>query len=206
MKIILKNAILFIALSIAFSNFTACTNPASTQKGPVDETAPPASNNNSAETKSSSYPNAPAGIMQPEIKDVDGNAFKLEDKKGKVVLVNLWAIWCGPCIAEMPHLVEMQEKYKDQGFEIVGLNIGDNEGQHEPEENVKAFAEKMKLNYQLGYADDKLTGEFNKITRMGGIPQSFLVNREGKLINVFQGGGSRVVNQMKEAVEKVMNE
>ncbi len=203
MKNLTGNLILFVVLSVAFSSFTACTNTASTQKGPVDEEA--SSSNSSSEQTKTVYPPAPTGIMLTEIDDLEGNKFKLEDKKGKVVLINLWAIWCGPCIGEMPHLVEMQEKYKDKDFEVVGLNTGNEDFQIEPADNIKAFAEKQNLNYQLGYADNKLVSEFVKISRMQGIPQTILINREGQLTGVFTGGGAGVLNKMKATVEKTVN-
>jgi thiol-disulfide isomerase/thioredoxin len=205
MKNLLKNAILFVALSIAFSNLMACTNTATTQKGPEVETSPTvdAKANTAAtpEAKDSIYPPAPSGILQTEIKDLDGNVFKVEDKKGKVVLLNLWATWCGPCREEMPDIVAMQEKYKDKGFEVYGLNTDD-----ESVEDVKAFAQQMKLNYQLAYASGKMLSEFIKVTRLSGIPQTILINRDGRMTFAVGGGGRKVVNEMKAAVEKTVNE
>lgn len=204
MKNLFKNALLFAALSIAFSNFTGCTNTASTQKGPEAEVSPTAgSNTNSTttETKNSDHPPAPSGILQTEIKDLDGNIFKVEDKKGKVVLLNLWATWCGPCRAEMPEIIAMQEKYRDKGLEVYGLNTDD-----ESVEDIKAFAQQMKLNYSLGYASGKMLNEFIKVTRLSGIPQTIIINREGKMTFAVGGGGNRVVRDMKEAVEKTVNE
>ncbi len=204
MKNLFKNAAVFVVLSIALSGFSACSN-SNTQKDTAENTTS-VTNSAANSAAKNDYPPAPAGIMQAEIKDVNGGAFKLEDKRGKVVLVNLWGIWCVPCVAEMPHLIEMQDKFKDKDFQIVGLNIGNDEGEEEPAENIKNFAEKKKLNYQLGYADEKLFDEFVKVSRMSGIPQTILINREGKLTGVFTGGGPRVVAQMKEKVEKVVNQ
>ena len=204
MKNLFTNIVLFVPLSVTFSSFTACSNSASTQKGPVIEVAPTASGNtatNTTEIKSSNFPPVPPGISQSEIKDLDGQTFKIEDKKGKVVLINLWATWCGPCRAEMPELVAMQEKYRDKGFEVIGLDSDD-----ESVEEIKAFAEKMKLNYQLGYADGKMLSEFIKITRLAGIPQTMIINREGKMVLAIGGGGPRAINNIKETVEKTVNE
>jgi thiol-disulfide isomerase/thioredoxin len=200
MKNLLANFVLLIALSIVFSGLTACTKNAGTQRSSVDEnTAAP---DNSGNSKKVNYPPVPTGIIQAEIKDLEGNTFKIEDKKGKVVLVNLWATWCAPCRAEMPELVEMQEKYQDKDFEVIGLDVDD----EETPEQIKVFAEKMKLNYQLGYAHNRLRSEMLKITRMSAIPQTILINREGQLTGVFTGGGAGVINKMKEAVEKTVNE
>jgi thiol-disulfide isomerase/thioredoxin len=203
MKDLFKNFTLLLALSIVFSTLTACTT-ASLEPGPGGVTQ---SNSGSTETKKtdgSSYPPAPSAIAQAEIKMLDESIFKLEEKKGKVILFNLWGIWCGPCIQEMPHLIELQEKYKDKNFEIIGLNVGDDNGEPESAENIKAFVEKHKLNYQIGYIDRKLFEEFVKVSKLAGVPQSVLINREGRMIGVFSGGGPKVINMMKETVNKEM--
>jgi len=207
MKKLFTNSLLFAALCIALSNFTACST-ASTQKGPVVESPSNTANNTptTTEAKDSSYPPVPTGLSQAAIKDLDGNTYTVADKKGKVVLVNLWAIWCGPCIAEMPHLIEMQEKYRDQGFEVVGLNTGDDNGETESVENIKAFVQQKKLNYAIGYADEKFFSEMIKLTRMAAIPQSIIINREGRMTGIFKGGGRRVIDEMKQTVEKTMAE
>ena len=199
MKVFFTNIALFIVLSFAFSALTSCTN---TQTSAVNENSTAANTTDApSEKKKVIYPPAPAAIMQADIKLLDGTTFKLLDKKGKVLLVNLWATWCTPCVAEMPHLVEMQDKFKDQGFEIIGLDIDP-----ETKEEIDAFAVKQKLNYQLGWADGNLMNEFVKITRLQGIPQSLLINREGQLTGVFTGGGGKTVAKMKETVEKIVNE
>ncbi len=101
----------------------------------------------------------------------------------------------------MPELIAMQEKYKDQNFEIIGLNTDD-----ETPEEVKAFVETMKLNYTIAWTDDKLMSEFLKLSKFNGIPQTFVIDREGHLRGVFVGGGPKVINQLKELVEKTVNE
>ncbi len=205
MKNLFKYFLGFAILSVAFSNFSGCANTASTQKGPeLDNTSTNSNATNGAtpvDAKNSDYPPAPSGIMQTEIKDLDGNTFKVEDKKGKVVLLNLWATWCGPCRQEMPELVAMQDKYRDKGFEIYGLNVDE-----ESVEDIKTFSEEMKLNYQLAYANTKIMSDFVKVTRLSGIPQTILIDRDGRMTFAVGGGGSRVVNDMKKAVEKTVNQ
>ena len=170
MKRLVKNITVYIFLCVAVSGFVACTSSTVSQNGA-------AGNNGSAVSKSNDYPPAPAAVMQAAIEDIDGNSFKLEDKKGAVLLVNLWAIYCPPCRQEMPDLVALQDKYRDKNFEIVGLDTDESD----TPEAVKAFAQKMKLNYQLAYADEKMMNDFLKVSKFGGIPQSFLIDREGKL-------------------------
>lgn len=197
MKNLFTNALLFIALSIVFSGLLACTTAktdSANNQSTTNTTSPDTSNPNN-------FPLAPSAILQAEIKNLDGTTFKVEDKKGKVVLLNLWATWCGPCRSEMPHLVEMQNKYRDRGFEIVGLNTD-----QETVEEINTFAEKMKLNYQQSYSDSKLLNEFVKLSKMNGIPQTILIDRQNRLTGVFAGGGPNVIAKMKETVDKIVNQ
>lgn len=207
MKSTYKNLILFVVLSIVLSGFTACLDKANSQKSPANDAAQTNSASGEKDTVAkSNYPNLPAGIMNAEIKNLDGGTFKMSDKKGKVVLLNLWATWCGPCVEEMPELVAMQEKYKDKDFEVVGLNVGEEDGSGEPKEAIEQFAKKQNLNYTMAYGNRDLFSEFMKITQLPGIPQSILVNRDGKMTGVFTGGGGKVINSMKQTVAKTVGE
>lgn len=200
----MKKTFLFLILSLVFSALVACNNSATTQNKETQNTNLPAQTanaNQAAEKKNSEFPAIPVALAQTEIKKLEGDTFKLEDKKGKVLLVNLWATWCGPCRGEMPHLVEMQDKHRDKGFEVIGLDI-------DPEtvEEITEFAKKMELNYQLGWASQSMVNEFYRISKFDGIPQSYVIDRDGKLRGVFLGGGPNIIGQMKETVEKVVNE
>jgi thiol-disulfide isomerase/thioredoxin len=209
MKVLIKNLAIFVSLSLVISILTACPNSSATQ-GTSDTTGQSTAKNKKDQTDSDKSkddsPPAPKAIATAEIEMLDGETFKLEDNKGKVVLINLWAIWCGPCIKEMPHLNEMQEKYKDKDFIILGLNTGDDFGNKEAQPNIEKFVERQKLNYKIGWSHRELTSEFFSLGQMNGIPQSFLINREGKLKGIFQGGGPNVIISMKETVDKIVNE
>lgn len=145
------------------------------------------------------YPLAPEAIRNSEIELIDGSTFKLADQKGKVILINLWATWCGPCRNEMPELVRLQEQYRSRDFEVIGLDVDP-----EPLDMIKPFAEKMGINYKLGWADEDLVSEFFSISEQNGIPQSFLINRNGELTGVFFGVSPSTIGKMKEEVVKVV--
>ena len=136
-----------------------------------------------------------------------GKTEKISERKGKVVLVNLWAIWCGPCRAEMPDIVALQDKYRDKGFQVIGLNVGkDEEGHPEDFDAMKTFGEKMKLNYELARAPNEMTTQIYKFAGMNGIPISLLVGRDGHLRAVLRGGGPAITKQMQDSVDKAMAE
>ena len=148
---------------------------------------------------------APA-LADAEFELLDGTMSKISDRKGKVVLINLWAIWCGPCRGEMPHLIEMQNTYGGQGFQVLGLDIGEYGGVPESSDAIKSFAQSMKLNYELARIKPDLLAKFNQLSNFNGVPQGYLIDREGRLRGVFLGGGDRVAASMKETVAKVMSE
>lgn len=202
MKNVIINIVLFLALAVSFSGLTACGGAVSSEKGPNTNTASasPQSSQSPASADASKYPTL-TFINQGEIKALDGTPFKVDDRKGQVMLLNLWATWCGPCRGEMPELVAMQNKYADKNFKVIGLNT-DNESA----DDIKDFAANMKLNYELAWPEQKMTLEFFRYSQFQGIPQSFLIDREGRLRGVFTGGGPAVIGKMKDTVDKVVLE
>lgn len=203
MREIVFSLVLLVVLSIAFSSLTGCKSSTTGQQEPG--TAPVDSGNqqttNSATAKATDYPPVPQGLAKGEIKNLDGTTFTVDDKKGKVILLNLWATWCGPCRSEMPTLVKMQDSYRDKNFEIIGLDTDD-----EPASVINAFKDQMKLNYTLVWSDATLQNELLKVSKFGGIPQSFLIDREGRLRGVFTGANPGNVQKMADIVATVVNE
>jgi len=201
MKKILSSFGLFVVLTVAFSSLTGCGG----SNGAVNE---PASNAGTSEnaasssTKKSDYPPLASAVAQSDMKNLDGSTSKIADLKGKVLLLNMWATWCGPCRGEMPSLVKMQDEHRDKGFEIIGLNTDDGD----TKEMIDQFAAEMKLNYKLVWADTAMQNGLLKISNFNGIPQSFVVDRDGNLRGVFRGGGKAEVKKMGELVAKVVAE
>ena len=198
MKEVIINLALFAALCLVFSTFTSCTG---TQ----------ADNNNlttkqGTGSKSSEFPPVASAIAEGEIHLLDGTLTKLSEHKGKVVILNLWGIWCPPCRDEMPHLAAMQRQYGEKGFEVIGLNVGDRDGRAESVDAIKRFAAESKIDYTLARIESTMINQFYLVTKQSAVPQSFLVDREGHLRGVFVGGGQRVYDQMQQAVDGIMNE
>ena len=192
MREFFSSIVLFLALAVVFSQ-TGCSSSVESGNQPV--AGAPAE----APKKKSEYPALVTAAADAEIKNLDGTTFKVTDKKGKVVLLNLWATWCGPCRAEMPTLVRMQDKHRDAGLEIIGLNTDD-----ETVDDINAFVAEMKLNYTIAWADTKLQAALVNITKFPGIPQSFLIDRDGNLRGIFKGANRAEVAKMEELIELVV--
>jgi len=123
-----------------------------------------------------------------ELNDLNGNKVKLSDFKGKVVMLNFWASWCGPCRMEIPDLINIQEKHKKDGLIIIGITIPSSG----TPEQVKKFAESYKINYIL------VTGSNTEImtiaTSYGGVravPTTFLIDRDGIVRHQWIGARSK---------------
>jgi thiol-disulfide isomerase/thioredoxin len=114
------------------------------------------------------------------LKDLHGKEMHLSELKGKVVLLDFWATWCGPCKMEIPGFVELHDKYKGQGFEIVGLLTQDDVA------NAPAFMEKFKMNYQVLDANDQTALE-DAYGPLFGLPTSFLISKDGLVCRTHIG-------------------
>jgi peroxiredoxin len=110
--------------------------------------------------------------------DIDGKKLALSDYRGKVVLLDFWATWCTPCRAEIPHFVEMQQKYGPQGFQIIGISMDDDA------KPVREFAKEYKMNYPIAVGDDKLAESFGGVL---GLPVNFIIDRDGRIVKKFLG-------------------
>lgn len=198
---------LFAVLGISILASTACTGSnGSAVTKPESSPANPAANNatqsaNAEPAKKSEYPPLAEKAAQAEMRHLDGSVSRVADRRGKVLLLNMWATWCGPCRAEMPHLVKMQDEHRDKGFEIVGLNTDDGD----TKEMVEKFAADLKLNYTLVWANTEMQNALLKISNFGGIPQSFVIDRDGNLRGVFRGANPADIKKMEELVANIVN-
>jgi peroxiredoxin len=116
------------------------------------------------------------------LQSIDDSIYTLSKLNGKVVLINFWATWCGPCRMEIPEFNELEKKYKTAGFEILGISVSDNKKQ------LQNFVKSVSVEYKLLFGSSK---EMNKIMKdYGGVyavPSSFLVNKKGEIVWSYPG-------------------
>ncbi len=113
-----------------------------------------------------------------DVTGVDGKPISLEKLKGKVVLIDFWATWCGPCIQELPNVIATYKKYKDQGFEVVGISLDDDEGK------LKDFLAKHDMPWPQFFDGNGWKNAVGQAYGVQSIPATYLLDREGKIRRV----------------------
>ena len=124
--------------------------------------------------------NQPAGLSAPNLTltDLGGPTISFASYKGEVVLVNFWAVWCAPCRQEVPQFTALQEKYRSQGFQAVGISMDD------PEAALRDFCREHKVNYPVVMGDQKIAEDFGGVL---GLPTTFLIGRDGRIHAKYAG-------------------
>jgi thiol-disulfide isomerase/thioredoxin len=193
-----------LCLFVAFGTW-ACTGA---EKESATTTLGASANSNSTSIESKPAGSAakkgstllPAEIADSTVKSLDEGDFRLADYKGKVVVLDLWATWCGPCRMEIPHLVEISKEYGGRGVEVIGLSTEEPE---EATEAVRDFAGEYNINYKLGWTNK----EIQQLIIYGGnsIPQTLVIAGDGTVV-LHQAGfdPGRTPQKLRAAIEQAL--
>lgn len=142
----------------------------------------------------------PPVVLNAELQSINGHPIKISDYAGKVLVVNLWATWCGPCRMEIPELVKLHKEYREKGLQVVGLST---ENPEASAEGVRRFAQEYKMNYPVGWVSQDVA-----IALMQGrdaIPQSFVISRDGRILKRFIGfNAAGTPQQLRDAIEEAL--
>ena len=172
--------------------------------------ASPANNPPAARASSSGPRRNMADVIDPEprpmpeevaaatMTDLDGKPVKLSDFGGKVVVLNVWATWCGPCRREIPDFIAMNADYKGRDLAIIGVTMED---ERNTEEAVKNFVKGYKVDYPIAWVDLET---YKALLEPGyQIPQTYVLDREGRLLYKFVGyaAAGRVRGIVDQALE-----
>ncbi len=109
---------------------------------------------------------------------LNGQPLALAGYKGKVVLLNFWATWCGPCEKEIPEFIALQDRYGQQGLQVIGLSMDDGP------KPVTDFYQRFKMNYPVAMADSQVAQQYGGIY---GLPVNFLIGRDGRIAAKYAG-------------------
>jgi peroxiredoxin len=129
------------------------------------------------------------------LESLDGKTMRLSDLRGKAVLLNFWATWCGPCKIEMPWFVDLQNQYGSQGLQIVGVAMDD-----ASKEDIGKFAKDMGVNYPILIGKESVGDQYGGVPAL---PESFLIGRDGKIVEKIIGLEGKA--EIEDAIKKALN-
>ena len=130
------------------------------------------------------------------LKDANGETVHLADYRGKVVLLDFWATWCGPCKIEIPWFIDFEKQFKNQGFEVVGVSM-DEDGWSA----IKPYVQNMKMNYRVLLGNDAVSTAYGGLDSL---PTTLLIDRDGGIAS-YHVGVSMGKEEFKNAIVKLLD-
>jgi thiol-disulfide isomerase/thioredoxin len=134
-------------------------------------------------------------MVDLRLQSLDGKPLSTDSLKGKVMVVDFWATWCGPCIAEIPDFNELQRKFAGKGVQVMGVALASGR----PAE-VKPFVDRFKMKYSVVMGDDDQTYDLNIVA----YPTTYLVTKDWKIYKVYMGSGPSKTKQIEKDVERLL--
>jgi len=197
-----------VVLISALGSSSCNSNEVATNNAPANRAvnAPPANVPPATVPSPPAVVSLPSDVREVKLQTLDGGSLKLSDYTDKVVVMNLWATWCGPCRQEMPELVKMSNEYKARGLVVLGVATTYNE--QNDQAHVKEFIKSQSIPYKIIWDDGTLAGPMVQAVKgKAVIPQSFVISRDGRIVKHFQGFSQYSTPQlMRQAIEEALND
>jgi len=143
----------------------------------------------------------PDDIANRELRSVDQGTFRLADFRGKVVVVNIWATWCGPCRREVPDYEKVRREFAGKAVEFIGLTTED---PRTATEKVKKFARDFNFGFRLGWADRETAQTLMNGRRV--IPQTLVIAADGRIVSHWNGYGSQSRSRLRDTIDHALSE
>lgn len=167
---------------------------------PAAEAAPVAPSRGTPAAATPADERLPEVLMKRELRSLEKGSFRLSDFGGKVLVVNLWASWCGPCRREIPDFEEIRRDYSGRGVEFVGLTT---ENPRTDEGRVREFLRDVKFGFRLGWADRETALALMKGRQT--IPQTYVISADGNVVMHMRGyGAQRGVAMLRGAIDRAL--
>jgi thiol-disulfide isomerase/thioredoxin len=149
-------------------------------------------------TLPSNPPSGGSGQPAPQfsLPNLDGKQVNLKDFSNKVVIIDFWATWCGPCREEIPHLNKLYEDYRGKGLEIIGISMDTDEP-----ESIKKFTKEFRMEYTVVIGNEGVAQDFGGLL---GYPTTIILDRSGKMVKRFTGFQPSFLPEMEKTLGRLL--
>lgn len=192
--------VLVVAIAVFAQSGRRITNPQPTYTAPVQ---PPINPEPPLKTTTAAPPPLmfiPESLRDRKIKGIDKSDFRLADFDGKVLVINIWATWCGPCRREVPDYERVRKSYAGQEVEFVALTAEDPD---EAADNVRKFVRQANWGFRIGWADREMARAL--MNGRGGIPQTIVIDSDGRVVKHWTGyTAGRSADRLRDAIDQAL--
>ena len=180
--VIVVIGMLFVQGSNRDAHSTTTTDGTRINPEPVASGEMTVGGNSGNESRSAKPCEKPA--PQFTLKDISGKPVSLSDFNGKVIILDFWATWCGPCVREIPAFIQLQQEYESKGLMVVGISLDD----YRTIAHLPAFVRERGINYPILYGSEQVVAAYGGITS---IPTTFIIDRDGCIVDKVVGTHSK---------------
>ena len=201
----MKRLLLLLLLAVVMTPSAApqsgrrITNPQPTYTAPIQ---PPVNPEPPPRTTAAPAPLSfvPESLRERQIKGLQKESFRLADFQGKVIVINLWASWCGPCRREIPEYEKVRRDYEGRAVEFVALTTED---PREASDAVNKFLRQVSFGFRLGWADREMARFL--MNGRGAIPQTIVIDSDGRVVKQWSGyAPGRSGDRLRDAIDQVL--